>query len=149
MEHNEKCVLYSSHSKNSWKHWARAQFLDPGVLILWQSLAVNVPPTPSRARSCAMGMQPVPRGINAAARAVATPAAESLLEVCGLFLSEKKSLGGPWVPESVWEQAISGLLVFPLLGGVRVPILPVLLALPQPKATPPPRAKGLSSALKN
>lgn len=57
-----------------------------------------------------MGMQPVPRGINAAAPAVATPAVESILEVCLLFLSEEKSLGGPWVPESVWEQAFWSFL---------------------------------------
>lgn len=49
--------------------------------------------------------------------------------------------GNPQVLELVWEGTICGRLVFVFLGGVRVLILPVLLA-PQPKASPPPSAKG-------
>ncbi|EAW75817.1 WAP four-disulfide core domain 3, isoform CRA_e [Homo sapiens] len=48
--------------------------------FLRQSLVVNVPLTPFRVRSCVMGMHPVPRGINAAAPAVAAPASETLRE---------------------------------------------------------------------
>lgn len=44
------------------------------------SLAVNVLLTPYRVKSCVMGMRPVPRDINAAVLAVATPAVETLRE---------------------------------------------------------------------
>lgn len=75
-------------------------------MILWQSLAVNVLLTPYRVKSCVMGMRPVPRDINAAVLAVATPAVETLREVCRLFgeeilecsLGPRGGLGGscPW-----------------------------------------------------
>lgn len=78
-----------------------------------------------------MGTHPVLRDISAAAPAVAMPAMETLREVCWLF---GEGLSAPGVPGLAWEGAICGLLLFLFVGGVRVLIFPVLLAL-QPKAT--------------
>ena len=113
-------------------------------MILWQSLEVNVRLTPFRVRSCVMGTCPAPRGLNAVAPAVATPAVETLREVCWLLGEEVLS------SRVGWEGAISGLPVFLLSGGgvvVRVLRLPVLLA-PQSKTTPLSRAQGPMLALK-
>lgn len=77
-----------SHNKNSRKHWAWACALGPNALILWQSLMVSVLLTPFRVRSCVMGTHPVLQSTNAAALAVATPAVETLREVCWLFGEE-------------------------------------------------------------
>lgn len=73
--------VLKNHSKNSWKHWVGAS-LGPNALILRQGLKVNVQLTPFHVRNCVMGTSPVPRGINAAALAVATSAVETLREVC-------------------------------------------------------------------
>ena len=90
-------ILYWSPDKNSWQHWAGVP-LSPSVLILWQSLAVNVRPTPFHVKSCVTGTRPVPRDISAAAPAVAMPASETLREVCQLFGEE--ILGCSWAPRA-------------------------------------------------
>ncbi|XP_032317149.1 WAP four-disulfide core domain protein 3 isoform X1 [Camelus ferus] len=64
--------------------WAGAtpgrELQQPPVLMSTTSLKVNVLPTHFRVKSCVMETCPVPRGINAAALAVATPAVVTLRE---------------------------------------------------------------------
>lgn len=82
-----------------------------------------------------MGTCPAPRGLNAVAPAVATPAVETLREVCWLLGEEVLSSRVGWGGSHLWPSCLS------LSGGgvvVRVLMLPVLLAPQPPSPKPPP-----------
>ena len=83
----------------------------PHALILLQSLVVNVLLTPFHVRSYVTGMSPVPRGKNAVAPAVGTPAVETLREVCWLLGEEILEFHG-WLG----REPLVALLSFTSLG---------------------------------